>query len=534
MFTPTVIPGPPGTGKTSRLVALVRDEIDRGVPACELAYVTFSRAAAESGTVRVWEATGLAANDTLWFRTLHSACREILGTPTNKLVTDARWSEFAKLHGYKFTSTDESDDDTRRRLPMRTPGDQLRFAYDWGRNCRLTPDETLQRWRGPRIRHPVFAAFIRRFEEFKAQHGLRDFTDLLEDALDRDTWPKIRVAFIDEAQDLSPLQIAIVERWFAMCERAYVAGDDDQAIYIHNGADPAWFCQLAERCPVERLTVSRRLPRVIHEFAGRLIAKNELRVEKPFEPRAEGGAISVKNPRAAIRELEGAKSAFVLARNRIFLRPYAEALLNAAIPYIVVGKGGRSPYSDSSLMLAAKTAERLHKNPDASISARSLGALLERISNTAYPGRDAAVESVKQLARRGTPVTRAFIEHGLNLRDLLSAIDADPMAPITSTAPWKRRYLARVFAANGTLPDPRITLSSIHGAKGLEADLVVLLSAMTPSTHREYQRGGQRGREAETRVFYVGVTRARQALVIVPSNSRRGFRFPRIEVAHAS
>ena len=66
---------------------------------------------------------------------------------------------------------------------------------------------------------------------------------------------------------------------------------------------------------------------------------------------------------------------------------------------------------------------------------------------------------------------------------------------------------------------PRIKLSTIHGSKGGEADNVMLLTDLTRKADAEYWRQ----RDQERRVFYVGMTRARNRLNIVRSQSDREF-----------
>ena len=66
---------------------------------------------------------------------------------------------------------------------------------------------------------------------------------------------------------------------------------------------------------------------------------------------------------------------------------------------------------------------------------------------------------------------------------------------------------------------PRIKLSTIHGSKGGEADNVMLLTDLTRKADAEYWRQ----RDQERRVFYVGMTRARNTLNIVRSQSDREF-----------
>jgi DNA helicase-2/ATP-dependent DNA helicase PcrA len=67
--------------------------------------------------------------------------------------------------------------------------------------------------------------------------------------------------------------------------------------------------------------------------------------------------------------------------------------------------------------------------------------------------------------------------------------------------------------------EPRIKLSTIHGAKGGEADHVMLLTDLS----RKADEGFIKNRDSERRVFYVGATRAKKSLHIIRSNSSREF-----------
>ena len=69
-------------------------------------------------------------------------------------------------------------------------------------------------------------------KEFKKSRNLYDFTDmLLEFNLRPETWPEIEVLIVDEAQDLSLVQWNVITNLISKCKRAYIAGDDDQAIF---------------------------------------------------------------------------------------------------------------------------------------------------------------------------------------------------------------------------------------------------------------------------------------------------------------
>ena len=67
---------------------------------------------------------------------------------------------------------------------------------------------------------------------------------------------------------------------------------------------------------------------------------------------------------------------------------------------------------------------------------------------------------------------------------------------------------------------PRITLSTIHGAKGGEAENVVLLTDLSFNTMKGYERNP----DDENRLFYVGATRTKEHLHIIrPQQDNKGY-----------
>ena len=67
--------------------------------------------------------------------------------------------------------------------------------------------------------------------------------------------------------------------------------------------------------------------------------------------------------------------------------------------------------------------------------------------------------------------------------------------------------------------DPKINLSTIHGAKGGEADNVMLMTDISRKAYEAMEKDS----DDECRVFYVGVTRAKRALHIVQPQRDGGF-----------
>lgn len=105
-----LIVGPPGTGKTSRLVRLVAAARARGVPPERIALVTFTKAAAQEALSRL---SGFTPDWPHMVRTIHSMayqlCRE--AGEEVKLMGPAQWGAFAKEHGYRLSSVAANRDD---------------------------------------------------------------------------------------------------------------------------------------------------------------------------------------------------------------------------------------------------------------------------------------------------------------------------------------------------------------------------------------------------------------------------------------
>jgi len=110
---PEIIIGPPGTGKTTALLDLVEEELGRGVPSEQIAFVSFTRRAAIEARERAREKFGLEKENFPWFRTLHSLCFRALGMTSADVLEGKKLSEFSDWIGVKITTRGQDDDDAR-------------------------------------------------------------------------------------------------------------------------------------------------------------------------------------------------------------------------------------------------------------------------------------------------------------------------------------------------------------------------------------------------------------------------------------
>ena len=100
----TTIFGPPGTGKTTQLINIVQKELDSGTRPESIAFVSFSRKAAEEARTRAAEKLGMDVGQMVWFRTLHSFAYHCLGLTKERVLRGSDYSKIADLIGLEFSS----------------------------------------------------------------------------------------------------------------------------------------------------------------------------------------------------------------------------------------------------------------------------------------------------------------------------------------------------------------------------------------------------------------------------------------------
>ena len=102
--------------------------------------------------------------------------------------------------------------------------------------------------------------------EYKKKNNLLDFNDMIKRFVNKPgLCPNFDAVFIDEAQDLSPLQWMMYDILKTKTDNIYLAGDDDQAIFQWAGADVTRF--IKEPGTQQILTQSRRIPKSIQELS---------------------------------------------------------------------------------------------------------------------------------------------------------------------------------------------------------------------------------------------------------------------------
>lgn len=283
---------PAGSGKTTVLVARVRELVSRGVPPNRILCCTFNTAAAAELQSRLDQAgvEGVSAS------TFHAAGRAVLDRA--KLlrsevgsISYAQWRRLAK----------QAMDATEDGVWIEAPD-----ARDQVSNIKLgqmlTVDEFAAIAASPAER--TLAALYRLYEAALVEQDRNDFDDyifgavrlLQQDAEARHTWQgEYTAVLVDEYQDIEPAQELLVQMLAAPEDLILCVGDEDQCLYAWRRASVERVIELDQLYPgLERHALARnyRCPSLVVDASRSLVARNRRRFPKEIlAARSEPGEV---------------------------------------------------------------------------------------------------------------------------------------------------------------------------------------------------------------------------------------------------
>ena len=484
------------------MLNLVDQFIQQGIRPKQIGYFSFTKKAATEAATRAADKFSLDLdNDLENFRTLHSYAFKMLGMTKEKMMSVDNYKEFGQkcnipIKTARYSSDDGTFNSDNEYLTIintaRVKRMDLLDYYDSRRNILDIERDTLY----------LISEELKRYKEEKK---LKDFTDLIEDFIDQDLKSHFEVLFIDEAQDLSLLQWEMVRKIWNNAKKTYIAGDDDQAIFKWAGADVDHFISLKEEVDdIKTLDQSYRIPGgPIHDLSKKIISKVQNRFDKEYRPRVEEGILKRYSDVTQVDMSEG--NWLVLSSANHFLEDVKELCELRGWYYQYKGHNSVK----LKLLLALQNWEQWRN-----------GGLLTHIE----------IKNIYEYL--GTNVASGFRTGKLfHSEEKYTLKECQEKYGLLTDKVWYESFegldtltenYIRNMRANGEKinTNPRITMSTIHGAKGGEADKVLILQDLTNAAIETFQHDP----DELHRLFYTGTTRAKKELHIVdPKNFDRAY-----------
>lgn len=514
-----------GTGKTRAITHRIAYGVATGVynPTEVLAVTFTTRAAGEMrGRLRSLGAAGVQA------RTFHSAA-----------LRQARYF-WPRVYGGELPVLTES------KLPLigsaarrnRVQADQatlrdLASEVEWAKVSNVRPDDYAEvapaRGRSVSGLDPAAVARVfATYEDVKRDQGRMDMEDVLlvaaallteDDRVAAEVRRQYKWFVVDEFQDVSPIQAALLDLWLGGRHDLCVVGDPAQTIYSFAGANASFLTDFARRHPgttsVELVRNYRSTPQVVavanRVLAGTGSAGVTLRAQREAGPEVRFAehpdeVAEAEQVAAAVKVLLDsglpAREVAVLFRINAQSEAYEEALAARGVPYVVRG--------------AARFFERRE--------VRQAVTLL-RGNARGGPSEGALADDVRAvLTGMGwtatAPTGRGNVrDQWESLQALVSqAEDLATSRPQATMADFVEELDRRAAEQHAPVAEG-VTLATLHAAKGLEWDAVFCVG-MHEGTMPIVYAEGPAAVEEERRLLYVGMTRARVHLSVSWSLAR--------------
>ena len=467
--------GPPGTGKTRRLLNEVHKYVKNGTPHDRIGYFAFTRKAAGEARDRfLAKNPDLTKKDIRYFQTLHSLAFNNLGLKEENVMQEGNYKAIGETSGIqiKYASYE-----TNNFNGIFSSSSEYLSLINLARVRQITAEQQFNRnehlsW----ISKNKLIGIEKEINSYKEFYKLIDFTDMIQQFLDRGTTPKFKVIFVDEAQDLSLIQWAMIKKIEedTNCD-VWIAGDDDQAIFGWAGADVDSFIKWEAREIL--LDKSERVPPIIQQKALDIISRIYInRIAKDYLPKNAIGNIYERFNINGIDMSEG--DWLILARTNSLLKK---------IPAYLKRKGYFFNTNQGN----------------------SIGKTLYEDIQTWNEFKQGLIPP--DIKRQRLEEVTGETNFNINL----SWETAFKNIPLS-----KREYMkAMISNGENLLKPPRIKVSTIHGAKGGEAHNVILYLNQTANTIKGAKKS-QEKQDEEFRVWYVGITRTIENLFLIKSKNK--------------
>jgi superfamily I DNA/RNA helicase len=469
--------GPPGTGKTHRLISRAKAYARIGVPLNRIGYFAFTKKAADEAKERMpFENKKLR-----YFKTLHALAFECLDMIQEDVMQPYHYEELGKKLNLQVKFYDRYNKDESFYLGFENTYFQI-IQRAFNRNVELKQEYNLEEYDPKDVDWVTLDHINKNLKNYKTKKKVFEFNDMIKNLTDSpEKIPEFDVIFIDEAQDLSPLQWKLYDILKTKTKDIYLAGDDDQAIFAWAGADVSRF--IKEPAKEKVLIYSKRISKAIQDQSkiaiGNIVG---IKKQKIYYPRNyQGVSEEIYN----LDEIDLTKGKWlILARTVSKLKKIEEILIEKGL-YFQSNKGKSISVT---LHKAIKNYERWREG--------------EKLLEEEVKDIKDYIKNIKWNKNKGW------------FEEFLLAHSDD------------KEYFVRLFENKEDLDEPaRIWISTIHAIKGGEQDNVILCLDLGDKIIKAMNQSQDKADE-EHRVWYVAYTRAKNNLYMFKLKNKTRKAYP--------
>jgi superfamily I DNA/RNA helicase len=465
--------GPPGTGKTYKLISRAKAYVRMGVPLDKIAYFAFTKKAAEEARERM----PAENKDLYYFRTIHSFAFDQLDLNTKKVMQPSDYEKIGKKLNLRVKYYDKYNKEEIFYLNSDSPYFQM-IGKAINRDVSIREEYDRNEHNSKEIRWHILKNISDNLQNYKTVKKKLDFNDMINQLLLKEDLPRFKAIFIDEAQDLSPLQWKLFDKLKEYTDDIYLAGDDDQAIFAWAGADVDRF--INEPAKEKVLKYSKRISRAVQESS--IVPLTNiigLRKLKQYYPRDYEGISEKINNLDQIDLTEG--KWLILTRTISRLIKITKELRKRNLYY--------------------------YTNKGKSFIVRIYNASVNY--NSWCRGIELEEKEIKDIEEY-TGAKQNEWDNTVDWFDAFKEADLD-----------ERQYIKNMLDNGEDLDErARIKVSTIHAAKGGEEDNVILCLDIGDKIKKAIKKS-QAKHDEEHRVWYVGGTRARNNLFKLKARIKR-------------
>lgn len=582
---PALVLAVPGAGKTTVLIYRILYLIQQcHIDPKSILSITFSRVQARDMERRfhllaAQKAPGLSSTD-VTFSTIHAFAYDILRTSyalkRRKVELIEGSDRYNKIHLIKSLYHE-----IHQRYISDDSLDEFFRIHSFIKNSQCSLEEYLKE---NQTQLRSLDVLYQRYEDYKKEHHLIDFDDMLTDAYDviqnepailKRVKKKYRYFQMDEAQDSSSIQLELMRKIVAPEDNLFVVADDDQSIYSFRGANPQELLSFHEYYPDAKIYFMEENYRSYKDIvlaSNRFIKTNALRYDKNITTsKAKLSPIKMvksRNMEAScqyitdhiknIQEQDPTKTIAILYRNNRSSLPLIYQLTESNIPFhlreqkqkvlgsfiikdileILRFAEDRSRldlfvqlYYKFPLYLKKEIVGSLSYIPGDNVLDRLLQ--LRHLSHYQYDnindlntGLDLAMNvslskaigliedeiGYRKYLKNRIGTTGGSVENAKMILETLKFI-----AKSCSSIDELEDKIKALFEPQKN-PNDNLTLSTIHSSKGLEFNIVFLIDLI----EGEFPSHQIHDLEEERRLFYVGMTRAKEQLYLITLKTRNG------------